>query len=81
MPTFGQNILKSIWLDINQCEKSDKKIFDTSTIALESITEENAIISVQYHTENNGEKNTAYYSINKNYDETGYSWLFGSLVI
>ena len=70
-----------IWLDINQCEKSDKKIFDTSTIALESITEENAIISVQYHTENNGEKNTAYYSINKNYDETGYSWLFGSLVI
>ncbi|MBQ6851328.1 MAG: hypothetical protein IJN77_09860 [Oscillospiraceae bacterium] len=70
-----------IWLDINQCEKPDKKIFDVSTITLESITEENAIISVQYHTENNGEKCTAYYNMNKNYDETGPAWLFGSLVM
>ena len=70
-----------IWLDINQCEKSDKKIFDISTIALESITEENAIISVQYHTEDKDEKDIAYYNMNKNYSETGPAWLFGSLVI
>ena len=78
---FLAQINNEIWCNIDLCEEIEQKIFDTSSIKVESITSGACLISVQYHTDSNAEKQTAYYSMCRNYNNTEPQWMFTSLVM
>lgn len=77
-----EEISGEIYCNTGLCEGIEHKIYDTDTIKVESITGGTCVISVQYHTDTNAEKQTAYYSMCRNYNNnTLPQWLFTSLVI
>ena len=79
---FFTEINSEIWCNIDLCEDIEHKIFDTDTIKVESLTEGACVVSVQYHTDGDATKQTAYYSMCRNYNNnTLPQWVFTSLVI
>ena len=79
---FLANISGEIWCNTDLCEEIEQKIFDTDSIKVESIAGNACVISVQYHTNANAEKQTAYYSMCRDYNNnTLPQWVFTSLVM
>lgn len=77
-----EEINGEIWCNTDLCEDIEHKIYDTDTIKVESITGSSCVISVQYHTDTDNTKQTAYYSMCRNYNyKTFPQWVFTSLVI
>jgi len=79
---FLAQINNEIWCNTDLCEDIEHKIFDTDSIKVESIAGGSCVISVQYHTETDNTKQTAYYSMCRNYNNnTLPQWIFTSLVV
>lgn len=79
---FLANINGEIWCNTDLCKDIEHKIFDIGTIKVESLTGGACVVSVQYHTDADTTKQTAYYSMCRNYsNNTLPQWVFTSLVI
>ena len=78
---FLAQINNEIWCNTDLCEDVEQKIFDKSTIKVESIAGSACVIGVQYHTEADAAKQTAYYSLCRSGQDTEPAWVFTSLVI